>query len=409
MIKIVLFLFLFISVSFANPLQSAINNAPAYSTLQLPAGIYSGKIVINKPLTIIGKEKDVVIKGNNLGSVILITSSHVKLHNLTIRGSGNQMITLDSAIQMKKVSDCEISKCKITDALYGIDMMMVNHSIIADNSIRSKKNDIEFRGDGVKIWYSNNNIINNNTIEYVRDTTITYSNNNIIKNNTFLNNRFAVYVSKSHNNVFKKNSFRYNSVSMMFMMVKDTNITKNSILSSTGAAGMGVLLKNTSNIIFDSNIVRYNAVGIYIDTKHTEKGMQRKIINNDISYNKEALNFHAAIKNNTITGNSIYANIDDVVKSARSNVTYLNIITRNYWDKYSGFDENGDNIGDTPYKLYQYADQLWHYNHKIKFFYATPIFTLLNFLANLAPFVEPVLIIEDREPLISTSLFLKSF
>ena len=400
MIKTILFLFTFISISLANPLQDAIDNAPAYATLKLPAGIYSGNIIINKPLTIMGKEPNVIIKGENSARVITINSSYVKLNNLTITDSGNQMITLDSAIQIKKANYCEVSNCKLLNSLYGIDLMMANHTLISNNYITSKKNDIEFRGDAIKIWYSNNNIIKNNTIDSVRDTTLTYSNHNLIKNNTFTNNRFALHLSMSHNNILEENSLKYNSVGIMLMMAKDTKIVKNSVFSSTGAASMGILLKNTENILLKNNSIKYNAVGIYIDTKHTQAGMQRKILNNTIAYNKEALNFHAAIKNNTIVGNNIYANIDDVVKSARSDVTYLNIIEKNYWDMYSGFDKNKDNIGDTSHKIYQYADQLWHYDHKVKFFYASPLFSLLNFLANLAPFVEPVLILEDKKPLV---------
>ena len=400
MIKTILFLFTFISISLANPLQDAIDNAPAYATLKLPAGIYSGNIIINKPLTIMGKEPNVIIKGENSARVITINSSYVKLNNLTITDSGNQMITLDSAIQIKKANYCEVSNCKLLNSLYGIDLMMANHTLISNNYITSKKNDIEFRGDAIKIWYSNNNIIKNNTIDSVRDTTLTYSNHNLIKNNTFTNNRFALHLSMSHNNILEENSLKYNSVGIMLMMAKDTKIVKNSVFSSTGAASMGILLKNTENILLKNNSIKYNAVGIYIDTKHTQTGMQRKILNNTIAYNKEALNFHAAIKNNTIVGNNIYANIDDVVKSARSDVTYLNIIEKNYWDMYSGFDKNKDNIGDTSHKIYQYADQLWHYDHKVKFFYASPLFSLLNFLANLAPFVEPVLILEDKKPLV---------
>ena len=54
-------LFFIISLSLlnilnANVLQDAIDNAPEGSILKLPAGVYKGKIVINKPLTIIGKE-----------------------------------------------------------------------------------------------------------------------------------------------------------------------------------------------------------------------------------------------------------------------------------------------------------------------------------------------------------------
>jgi len=401
--KVLLLLFAFVTFTFANILQETIDNALPYSTIKLPSGIYSGNIVINKPLTILGKESDVIIQGDKTGKVVTINSSHVTLKNLTISGSGNQMTRLDSGIQINKASYCEVSDCNITDSLYGIDMVMVNNSIISNNIITSKKNDISLRGDALKIWYSNNNIIKNNTIAYARDVTLSYSNNNYIDNNIFLHNRFAIHLSLSNQNILQNNTFEYNSVGIMIMGSKNSEVINNSILSCTGAAGIGVVLKMVSNFLFEKNSVKYNAQGIYIDTKHTEEGMQRIIRYNTIAYNKEAFHFHGAIKNNTITHNEIYANIDDVVKSAKSDVTYLNIVKNNYWDRYTGFDKDGDNIGDSPHKIYQYADQLWHYNHKLKFFYASPVMSLLNFLANLAPFVEPILTIEDKKPLISAT------
>ena len=401
--KVFLFFFIFISSVYANILQNTIDNAQAGSILKLPDGVYKGKIVINKPITIIGINNGAIIEGNNEGKVITINSSNVILKNLTIKNSGSRMDKLDSAIVMNKVKNCQISDCKILNSLYGLDMLMVKDSIISNNYITSKKNDISLRGNALKLWYCMDNIIENNVIDTSRDATLTYSHNNIIRNNTFKNNRFALHISLSNNNIIKNNVFKYNSVGIMVMGAKSTKIIQNDIKSSTGAAGIGVVIKGISDFIFENNKLRYNAQGIYIDTKDTELGMQRYIINNKILYNKEAIHFHAAIKNNTIKNNTIYGNIEDVVKDVRGNYTNSNIVEHNYWDRYAGFDINKDNIGDTTHKIYQYADQLWHYNNKIKFFYASPVMTLMNFLANLAPFVEPVLLLEDEKPLISNS------
>ena len=86
--------------------------------------------------------------------------------------------------------------------------------------------------------------------------------------------------------------------------------------------------------------------------------------------------------------------------TVKGNRTSQNIVEENYWDRYSGFDRNNDNIGDNSYKIFQYADQLWHYNHKVKFFYAAPVMSMLNFILNLAPFIEPVLLLEDKKPIV---------
>jgi len=385
----------------SNILQDAINQAPPYSTIKLSKGVYQGNVVIDKPINIVAKERGVVILGDKNGSVVTINSSYVNLRNLTIKNSGERMENLDSAIVMKSVERCNIVKCYLVDTLYGIDINMVRESNITDNYIRSYNKDISLRGDALKIWYSNHNHISRNQIESSRDVTLTYSNDNIISDNSFTSSRFGLHISHSSKNIIEHNTFRSNLVGILLIGAKDTTILSNNIVSSKGAAGIGLTILNVTNLKVIDNNVSYNAKGIYIDSKAHERGMQRYITNNIISYNKEAIHFHQAIKNNTITNNQIYANIDDIVKDTKGYITNSNMIKYNYWDRYEGFDNDRDGIGDTTHKIYQYADQLWHYNNRVKFFYASPIISLLNFLTNLAPFIEPSLLLEDKKPYIS--------
>jgi len=400
MIKILPLYFTFICSLYANILQETIDKTPAGSTLKLSSGTYSGKLIINKPITIMGKEDGVIIKGNGVGKVIAINSSNVVLKNLVITGSGNRMDKLDAAITMNSVKNCEITHCKILDSLYGIDMNMVEDSIISNNYISSKKNEIGLRGDALKIWYSNNNMIKNNTIESSRDVTLTYASHNTIEGNTFLHNRLALHLSKSHQNMIKNNTFKYNSVGILLMGGNDIKVIDNLIQSSKGAAGIAVVADKVSNFLFENNSVKYNAKALYIDAKRVETNYQRFIKNNKLLYNGEALHFHSSIKNNIITHNIIKGNMDDVIKDKRASYTANNIIEYNYWDRYAGFDTNDDNIGDTTHKNFQYADQLWHYNHKVKFFYGSPIMSLINFLSKVAPFIEPIMLLEDTKPLV---------
>jgi len=398
--KFIFLLLVFISYALCSPLQDAIDNAPSNSILKLSNGTYTGNIVIRKPLTVVAQNgAHVIIKGDGKKSVVTITGSNVTLKNLTITNSGDKKYTIDSGISMNNVKNCEINSCKIIDCLYGIDMAMVSDSRILNNYITSIKTELELRGNALKLYYAHRNLIQNNTIEKSKDVTLNYSNNNNFLNNTFLNNRFATHISLSHNNSFIGNTYKYNSVSLLIMGAKNTQVINNSILSSKGAAGIGIVIKGVSNFQFLKNRVSFNAKGIYIDATGKEKGMKRYISYNEISHNGEAIHFHASVKDNTITHNKFFGNIDDVVRDTEDNFAKNNIVEYNYWDRYAGFDRNHDNIGDTSYQMYQYADQLWQYNHKVKFFYASPMMTLLNFMSNLAPFIEPNLILEDTKPI----------
>jgi nitrous oxidase accessory protein len=398
------FFFLILSPLFlwANSLQEAIDNAPVGATIKLSKGIYRGNITISKPLTLLGNTSGVVIEGEKRGSVITITASHVRLENLTITNSGDQIITLDAAIVMKQVSHCTITQCRIKNSLYGIDMNMVNDSNITHNTITSNGKEKSMRGDALKIWYSNRNSITHNSITASRDITLVFSNDTLFLENNITYGRHGLAMERSKHTLIQRNLFRYNSTGIMTMASEDTNITHNQILSCQGAAGIGMVIQGGGRLRFEHNQISYNAKAFYIDTKDYEKGMRRIFRHNSITHNKEAFHFHLTIKNNTIIHNTITGNLDDVVKDIEGAKTKENRIEKNYWDRYQGFDRDGDNIGDTPHRIYQYADQLWHYNHKIKFFYASPIMSLLNFLSNLAPFIEPHLLLEDRKPIVNS-------
>ncbi len=398
MLKFFLSVFFLLSSLGANILQDAIDKAPSGSILKLPAGTYKGSITINKPISIIGKDTNVIIDGENSGTIITIKSSFVTLKNLKIINSGDRHENLDAAIKISDASQCEISNCIIKDALFGIDMQMVNNSIISNNFITSKPLDLGLRGDGLRLWYSNDNIIKKNSLIKSRDMVVWYSHGNEIVDNYGKHNRYSLHFMYAGKNLIKNNTYELNSVGIFFMYSQDSIAIGNTIKSSLGATGMGIGLKDVSNFTLKDNTIIYCAQGLYIDRSPFEPDTNDWITNNKILYNSEAIHFHSLSENNIIKDNIIMGNIEDVVNDSRGSKTNENLILHNYWDNYEGFDKDGDNIGDTPHKVYQYADQLWVYNPDVKFFYGSPVISLLNFLAKLAPFTKPIFLFEDQEP-----------
>ena len=184
------------------------------------------------------------------------------------------------------------------------------------------------------------------------------------------------------------------------MYSQDSIATGNTIKSSLGATGMGIGLKDVSNFTIKNNTMIYCAQGMYIDRSPFEPDANNWIEENKFLYNSVAMQFHSLSIDNVIKNNTILGNIEDLVNDSRGAKTYKNDIVSNYWDNYEGFDRDGDNVGDTSHKVYQYADQLWVYNEDVKFFYGSPVISLLNFLAKLAPFTKPLFIMEDKKPLI---------
>lgn len=387
-----------------SPIQDVIDNAKEGSIIKLNAGVYEGNIVITKPISIIGVEEGVILDGLDAGSVITVKSSYVTLKNLTITNSGDRSDLLDAGITIGgdtstgAISQCEISHCKITNSLLGINAEILNNSLITDNYISSKDFALGLRGDGIRLWYSNDNLVKKNHLYKSRDMVVWYSHGNTIEENLGEYGRYSLHFMYAGKNFVHNNEYRYNSVGIFFMYSNDTIATGNIVKSSIGAAGLGIGLKDASNFTIENNTFIYNAQGMYIDRSPFEPDTNNFIRNNKILYNAEAMHFHSLCENSIVTDNVILGNIEDVVNDSRSEKDFNNEFARNYWDNYEGFDKDKNGVGDNSYKLYQYADKLWTYNPSVKFFYGSPVISLLNFLSKLAPFSEPLFLLEDKEP-----------
>ncbi len=381
-----------------NVLQEAIDQAKAGSRLTLPAGIYHGNIVINKPLILDGKDQQAIIEGDGKGTVITITASGVTVENVTIRHSGAEHERVDAGVALKKSEQITIKNCKIIDCLFGIDMEQITRSEIIGNYIESKPFALGLRGDGVRLWYSNDNHLSGNHLYKSRDFVVWYSHGNLIENNLGEYGRYALHFMYTGKNIVKDNVYKHNSVGIFFMYSQDTTATGNLVQNSLGTTGLGIGLKDASNFVLKNNTILYCARGLFIDRSPYEPGTVNIIADNKVIYNSEGIHFHSLSLHNQFTNNTFKGNIENVINDSYNTKITENKFDGNYWDDYEGFDKNNDGVGDGPYNYFAYADKVWLLNPNIKFFYGSPVISILNFLAKLAPFSEPVLLLSDKHP-----------
>ncbi len=386
----------------AQSLQDVIDNAPGGSSVELPAGRFYGPVTIRKPLVLKGSGSMSVIDGKGSGTVITVLSSDVTIENLAVRNSGKQRYSLDAAIFVGGAKRVSIQGCSIENTLFGIVLSQSDGCRVRDNSISSYREDVvDNRGDGIRLWLSNGNIIERNRLMRSRDLSLMRSNHNIIESNSIRQSRYGIYLQMCEDTSVIGNEIVSNYVGILSSGSKDTKITGNSIIKTHLATGVGIVIRGGGrHEIFHNTIMRH-AQAFYIDTSAAERGMKRYIEYNRISLNNEAFHFHTIIKNNTIRNNDITDNLTDVVKDIRHTKSYGNDVSLNYWDRYRGFDMDGDGIGDTPHNVLVYADRLWQFDHHLKFFYATPVLSIIDFIERLAPFSEPVLLMRDASPRIS--------
>ena len=380
------------------PFQDLVDRAEPGSVLKPPPGNYAGPVTINKPLTIDGGGK-VTIDAGDRGTVMMLNASNTVVRGLHLTGSGDSHDTDDSCLDVRGDHNT-IESIEMDNCLFGLDLKQSNNNLIRGNSIRSKDRELGVRGDGLRLWYSNNNIVEKNQIIDSRDMVAWYSNKNVFRDNLGKRSRYSIHFMFANDNVVERNEFYDNAVGVYFMYTEGGVVRDNVISHATGATGMGIGFKEASGTIIENNEIIYCGVGIGSDLSPFQPDSTIEIRGNRFAYNGTGILFNSETGGNNMVDNVFEGNLTQVAYGGHgdNNNSPKNVWIGNYWDDYQGFDRNGDGFGDKTHELYAYADQIWMELPVARFFRSSPVMELLDFLERLAPFSTPDLILRDEKP-----------
>ncbi|MCP5060521.1 MAG: nitrous oxide reductase family maturation protein NosD [bacterium] len=377
------------------PLQKLIDATPAGGELRLEPGVYAGPVVVTLPILIDGAGKATVDSGGK-GSVFVLETNGAQLRGLTLRGSGENHDTLDAGVQIRGDHNV-VEDNVIEDCLFGVDLAQSDDNIVRNNRIRSKDLELGIRGDAIRLWYSQRNQILGNQIENARDMVVWYSGDNRIIGNRVRGSRYALHFMYAKRNEVEENDYRDNMVGIFLMYSDDVEIRRNRIVGAQGATGMGVGFKESSGVVLEENEIIYCAKGIYLDISPYETDRANRFERNQLAYNGVGVLFHSQWRGNLFANNDFVDNFTQVAVRGGGHAM-AHTWKGNYWDDYQGFDRDGDGGGDLPHKAFAYSDRMWMDKPAAAFFRASPVFEVLDFLDRLAPFIDPLQILEDPSP-----------
>ncbi|MCU7812898.1 MAG: right-handed parallel beta-helix repeat-containing protein [Candidatus Thiodiazotropha sp. (ex Notomyrtea botanica)] len=195
------------------PLQLFVDLTPLGKTLRVIPGTYSGPVVINKPIIIEGSG-EVTVDNEGVGTVMTIKSDQVVVRGLHLTGSGTSYDAMDGGV-MIEADDVLFEDNRLDDVLFGINIKQGNGNIIRDNTVTSKAFEPSLRGEGLRIWYGNENLIEGNTFHHVRDLLLTNASANRIIGNALHDNRISLEFIFSPNNIVKNNHIGENDTGIV--------------------------------------------------------------------------------------------------------------------------------------------------------------------------------------------------
>ncbi len=289
-------------------IQEAINAAKNGATIIIKNGTYNELIVLNKTITLIGEDKNTTIinfspdyEVRSQVPIIDINADNCSIENLHITLS-NKSRFVDSVIYGRCCGEPAVTQTKL------------------------------FLSGGISI-NSKNNTIKNTIITNVSEgiQLLAYSGSNTIIHNEIKNNQIGIETLSSVNNNISHNILSNNQQCNIYLST-DSNTNKVSF-NSMDTSTYGIRIKESQHNNVYKNCIKNNDIGILCCCD---------------------------AKSNYLYSNTL---LNNFLRNAEENENLTNIWyaypngTGNYWDNYSGSDENHDGIGDIPYEIYGSRNQ----------------------------------------------------
>lgn len=376
------------------PLQLYIALTPAGGVLRPAPGVYSGPVVVDKPITIEGEGR-VTLDGGGSGSVVRVTADGVVLRGLHLTHSGNSHDQVDAGISLE-ANGALIENNRIDQVLFGIQLQKAYDNLIRNNRISSFDVAPSLRGEGLRVWNSSDNRFENNQFEQVRDIYFTNAPDNLFSGNRISNSRVAMELVFSPGNRIENNSIQASGRGIVVVYSDELHILNNQISHLRDFAGAAISVKESSQVSIEGNHILHCALGLRANSPiHPENTLSLK--GNHFAYNDIALYFYGEKGGHQIHDNRFEQNLLSVAVSAPTSAL-LHDWRGNQWDEYQGFDLDGDGFGDQPHDVYLHSDQLWLDRPMTRFFRGSPVLETLDFLERLSAYSEPELILRDPRP-----------
>lgn len=379
------------------PFQLFVEITPPGGVLKPPPGVYAGPVVIKRPITIEGRG-EVTIDGGGEGTVLSVQTSAggSVIRGLHITNSGDSHDKVDAGILIN-ADETLIEDNTLDNVLFGIHLKQANENVVRNNRITSREKPLSsIRGEGVRMWYSEGNLIEGNHLISVRDMLFSNSAENRIIGNIIEDSRIGMEFVFSPENLVQGNRITRSTKGIVVIYSNDLEIRDNSISHLREISGSAISIKGSSNALIEHNDILHCAIGVVANAPiHPEHIFHLR--NNRFAYNDVAMYFYGDKGGHQITGNRFERNHTDILVSSSSSALD-NDWRGNYWDTYEGFDRDHDGFGDQPFTIQIYSDRLWMDRPMTRFFRGSPSLEVYDFVERLAPFSEPEIILRDTTP-----------
>jgi nitrous oxidase accessory protein len=381
-------------------LPAAIAAAPSGAVIEVPAGTCRGPIVIDKPLVLVAAP-GAILDGGGEGNVVTIIAPGVTLRGFTIRATGISLDRENTGIAVS-ASRAVIEDNVLEDVLFGIYLRGAEDSVVRGNTIGGKDLPVQRRGDAIRIWQSHRTLIENNTVRDSRDVVMWFSEDVVIRANHISHGRYGLHFMYTDRNVMEDNRLEDNSVGAFLMYSRGLTLRRNVFARNRGPSGYGVGLKDMDGVTAQDNLFAGNRVGLQLDNSPSSLRVHDLFERNVFACNDVGIAFMPAVKRNGFRDNCFIENLEQVAILGGGTFEGNDFTVEgrgNFWSDYRGWDQDGDGIGDLPYRAESLFENLMDRDPRLRLFLFSPAQQAVELAARAFPVVAPQPKLTDTAPL----------
>lgn len=221
-----------------------------------------------------------------------------------------------------------------------------NPYIIRNVYIELTGNCIHIRDSNVYFEIENCTCIANGIVATgIRLTNV--NNSKLLRNNCSFGGHSGIWLEDCHNNLISENLASENYYNGILIRYSEHNIISNNKFVKNHYDGIYIFRENKENLVIRNNLSYNNDYGIIIEEDSLNNTISDNIIQNNTQI---GLDITTTSNGNLVLGNCFINNGMNARDNGQFN-RWDNGRYGNFWDDYTGLDDDGNNIGDDPHSI----------------------------------------------------------
>jgi nitrous oxidase accessory protein len=370
----------------------AIEAARAGDIVEVPPGAWAGPVHIDKSITLRGRGG--VIDGGSEGTVLFIEAPGARVEGITVSNSGRDVGAPDACIFIApEATGAVVVDSTLTGCTFGIWVHETERVEISSNRIEGRTDlRVADRGNGIHLFDAGHLVVRGNEVTQARDGIyVSATEDSLIEGNIASGQRFGIHYMYSYRNTLRENVTNDNVIGMALMESHDLVVEYNEALRNERN---GILFRDAMSCEIRGNRVEENGSGLFFFSS-TENSIRENLIAN----NEQGMKIWAGTRRNTIEGNLIIGNREQVFYVGAEDQVWGENGRGNYWGDYIGWDHDGDGIGDRPHRVDSFKARLLYRFPAAVLLLHSPALEMLSHLSERLPLLRTPTIV-DRAPLL---------